>query len=72
MFLPNEMHLVPFEEHSAWCPVDCSILLWTYALLQYLSPLGWEHINLTGDYLWRSSAKIGEGRFRPLRPLTGS
>ncbi|HGV4385945.1 TPA: Tn3 family transposase, partial [Klebsiella pneumoniae] len=26
-------------------------------LLQYLSPLGWEHINLTGDYLWRSSAK---------------
>lgn len=26
-------------------------------LLQYLSPLGWEHINLTGDYVWRSSAK---------------
>jgi hypothetical protein len=20
-------------------------------LLQYLSPLGWKHINLTGDYL---------------------
>jgi TnpA family transposase len=37
--------------------------------LQYLSPLGWEHINLTGDYLWRSSAKIGAGKFRPLRPL---
>jgi hypothetical protein len=34
--------------------------------LQYLSPLGWEHINLTGDYLWRSSAKIGAGKFRPL------
>jgi TnpA family transposase len=30
-------------------------------LLQYLSPLGWEHINLTGDYLWRSSAKVGAG-----------
>ena len=27
------------------------------------------HINLTGDYLWRSSAKIGAGKFRPLRPL---
>ncbi|MHB1180412.1 MAG: Tn3 family transposase [Sulfuricella sp.] len=40
------------------------------ALLQYLSPLGWEHINLTGDYLWRSSAKGGAGKFRPLRPLT--
>jgi len=39
------------------------------AQLQYLSPLGWEHINLTGDYLWRSSAKIGAGKFRPLRPL---
>lgn len=31
-------------------------------LLQYLSPLGREHINLTGDYLWRSSAKIGTGK----------
>lgn len=39
------------------------------ALLQYLSPLGWEHINLTGDYLWRSSAKVGTGKFRPLRAL---
>ena len=39
------------------------------ALLQYLSPLGWEHINLTGDYLWRSSAKVGAGKFRPLQPL---
>ncbi len=27
-------------------------------LFQYLSPLGWEHINLTGDYLWRSSTKV--------------
>ena len=38
-------------------------------LLQYLSPLGWERINLTGDYLRRSSAEIGSGKFRPLRPL---
>ena len=41
-------------------------------LLQHLSPLGWEHINLTGDYLWRSSAKLSAGKFRPLRPLAGS
>ena len=33
------------------------------------SKQGWEHINLTGDYLWRSSAKIGPGEFRPLRSL---
>ncbi|WP_026551268.1 Tn3 family transposase, partial [Arthrobacter sp. H20] len=37
------------------------------ALLQYLSPLGWEHINLTGDYTWRNTAKPGTGKFRPLR-----
>jgi TnpA family transposase len=41
------------------------------SLLQYLSPLGWEHINLTGDYVWRSNSKLGAGKFRPLRPLGG-
>jgi hypothetical protein len=39
------------------------------ALLQYLSPLGWEHINLTGDYLWKSSANGGAGKFKSLRPM---
>ena len=38
-------------------------------LLQFLSPLGWEHINLTGDYRWRSNAKHAHGKFRPLRSL---
>ncbi len=38
-------------------------------LLQYLSPLGWEHINLTGDYLWRTGTKVGAGKFKPLRPV---
>ena len=41
-------------------------------LLRYLSPLGWEHINLTGDYLWRSNTKTGAGKFSPLRPLAGA
>jgi len=36
-------------------------------LLKYLSPLGWEHINLTGDYIWKKSSKLKEGKFRPLR-----
>lgn len=36
-------------------------------LLQYLSPLGWEHINLTGDYVWRQNRKNEDGQFRPLR-----
>jgi TnpA family transposase len=36
-------------------------------LLSHLSPLGWEHINLTGDYVWRQNKQIGQGKFRPLR-----
>jgi len=38
-------------------------------LLQHLSPLGWEHINLTGDYVWPPSRKVKPGKFRPLRPF---
>jgi hypothetical protein len=26
-------------------------------LLPHLSPLGWEHINLTGDYIWQTASK---------------
>ncbi|WP_328803788.1 hypothetical protein [Pseudomonas sp. p50(2008)] len=38
-------------------------------LYQYLSPLGWEHINLTGDYVWRRSRRLEDGKYRPLRKL---
>ena len=38
-------------------------------LLQYLSPLGWGHINLTGDYVWQQNRKIKPGQFRNLRPI---
>jgi len=38
-------------------------------LLTHLSPLGWEHINLTGDYAWRQSKQVERGKFRPLRPF---
>lgn len=41
-------------------PVDDS-------LLQHLTPLGWDHINLTGDYIWHSNKRVAKGRFRPLR-----
>ena len=36
-------------------------------LLSHLSPLGWEHINLTGDYVWQQDKRVERGRFRPLR-----
>jgi len=37
------------------------------ALLQHVSPLGWEHVNLTGDYTWHSNKRVAKGGFRPLR-----
>jgi TnpA family transposase len=36
-------------------------------LLQHLSPLGWEHIHLTGDYVWEDRIKLKKGEFRSLR-----
>ena len=35
-------------------------------LVAHLSPLGWEHINLTGDYHWADDT-LGPDQFRPLR-----
>ena len=40
-------------------------------LLQHLSPLGWQHINLTGDYLWNEPPAAPSGR-RPLKAITAS
>jgi TnpA family transposase len=42
-------------------------------LLAHLSPLGWEHVNLTGDYVWGARAKVSENPhgFRPLRDVRG-
>lgn len=37
-------------------------------LLWHLSPLGWEHINLTGDYIWKSNRILAPRKFRRLRP----
>ena len=39
------------------------------SLFQYLSPLGWEHINLTGDYIWRKSDKIGDSKIKASRGI---
>lgn len=37
------------------------------ALLTHLAPLGWQHINLTGDYLWGAGSNLDPDGFRPLR-----
>jgi hypothetical protein len=36
-------------------------------LLPHLSPLGWGHINLTGDYIWRQSKQVEQGKLRSLQ-----
>ena len=36
-------------------------------LLAHLSPLGWEHINLTGDYVWASDMSETIDGLRALR-----
>lgn len=38
-------------------------------LLAHLSPLGWEHVNLTGDYVWAEANDVTENHdgYRPLR-----
>ena len=39
-------------------------------LIAHLSPLGWEHINLTGDYIWRAAQQMTKNSdgLMPLRP----
>jgi Tn3 transposase DDE domain len=37
------------------------------AHLQHASPLGWEYINLTGDYIWNINRRVAKGSYRPLR-----
>jgi len=39
------------------------------ALLAHLAPLGWQHINLTGDYLWNAGGNLGTDGFRLLRGM---
>lgn len=35
-------------------------------LISQLSPVGWEHINLNGNYVWRTNLKLGSGKYRSL------
>ncbi|MGA8761188.1 MAG: Tn3 family transposase [Stellaceae bacterium] len=36
-------------------------------LLAHLAPIGWQHINLTGDYLWDADTRLTPDGFRQLR-----
>jgi hypothetical protein len=45
---------------SAWLVISLEIL-------KYVSPLGWDHINLTGIYSWGEQPTLVDG-FRPICP----
>ena len=36
------------------------------ALLPHLSPLGWDRINLTGDYVWSDRLEVDDQGLMPL------
>ncbi|MGF6766205.1 hypothetical protein P3T24_006551 [Paraburkholderia sp. GAS33] len=38
-------------------------------LIPHVAPLGWNHINMTGDYVWHASKRVTKGRFRRLRAV---
>ena len=40
--------------------------------LRHLSPVGWEHLNLTGDYTWQTTRRLAQGELRALRPFAAA
>lgn len=40
--------------------------------VSHLLPLGWGHINLTGDNVLRNNVKLGSGKYRSLRAVNVS
>ena len=36
-------------------------------IAKHIAPLGWEHISLTGDYIWSERGRPAAGQLRPLR-----
>ncbi|MEQ9151140.1 MAG: Tn3 family transposase [Parvibaculum sp.] len=38
----------------------------TDALLAHISPMGWSHIGLTGDYLWEQADQVASDSYRAL------
>ncbi len=59
---------------EAGCDVEVAgehRLTGAFALTQR-APLGWQHINLTGDYLWGADTSLGPDGFRPLKGIFAS
>jgi Tn3 transposase DDE domain len=55
-----ERAIQAIKDHGeTWMKISCNTC----------RPLGWEHINLTGDYVWRQTRRAEKRKFRPLRPF---
>lgn len=35
--------------------------------LAHIAPLGWQHVNLTGDYLWTDNQPLDSDGYRPMQ-----
>jgi TnpA family transposase len=38
-------------------------------IAEHITPLGWGHVSLTGDYVWNERSRPTKGQLRPLRRL---
>ena len=36
-------------------------------MMRHVAPLGWEHLSLTGNYVWDAEDQPAPGELRPLR-----
>ena len=59
---PNTVYIEKAVEHLKQAGWEI-----TEQHLQHLTPLGWEHINLTGDYLWNTGLSTSLTNLRDLR-----
>jgi nitric oxide reductase large subunit len=55
-------HLYWAGEPGLWVPLGTM-----FSFIEVLPPLGWEHIALTGDYVWANASP--PETFRPLREV---
>jgi hypothetical protein len=61
-------HLKTGEEHQDRTLLLTAILADAFnlaALLASVAPLGWNHINLTGDYRWQGDKRVAKGHSGP-------
>jgi hypothetical protein len=54
-------------EPAAHQPVAQTSLCQLEDLLSHVAPLGWEHIGITGDYVWSTKDQPRAGALKQLR-----